>query len=197
MSIDAIKLRKCKNKACREYFSPSRPLQSVCSPGCAISLSRYKAAALVAKSQKQTRSVDKAALDKLQPKSYWLKRAQTAFNAFIRERDYNLPCISCGRFHDGKYDAGHYRSVGAMPALRFHELNVHKQCVPCNQHKSGNILEYRIRLIPKVTQEIVDWLEKDHPALKLSIPDIQAIEAMYKAKTKALLAERETNMVAA
>ncbi|EOX5450526.1 recombination protein NinG, partial [Escherichia coli] len=32
----------------------------------------------------------------LKPRSYWIKQAQQAVNAFIRERDRDLPCISCG-----------------------------------------------------------------------------------------------------
>ena len=197
MSADTINLRRCKNKACNEYFTPVRKMQAVCCHGCAISLSRYKAAAKVAKAQKVERAADKVKLENLQPKSYWLKRAQTAFNAFIRERDRELPCISCGRHHEGQYHAGHYRSVGAMASLRFHEWNVHKQCAPCNNHKSGNVLEYRIRLIPRIGADNVAWLEKDHPVLKQTIPEIQAIEKMYKDKLKALLAERELTMEAA
>ena len=197
MNADAINLRRCKNKACNEMFTPVRKMQSVCSHGCAISLSRYKAAAKVAKEQKAVRAADKVALENLQPKSYWLKRAQTAFNAFIRERDKELPCVSCGRHHEGQHHAGHYRSVGAMASLRFHEWNVSKQCAPCNNHKSGNILEYRIRLIDKIGVENVAWLEKDHPVLKLSIPEIQAIEKMYREKLKALVSGFEMNMEAA
>ncbi|MGG5838840.1 recombination protein NinG, partial [Huaxiibacter chinensis] len=33
----------------------------------------------------------------LQPLSQYHKRAQIAFNAFIRQRDAGQPCISCGR----------------------------------------------------------------------------------------------------
>ncbi|WP_221290116.1 recombination protein NinG [Massilia aurea] len=61
-----------------------------------------------------------------------------------------LRCISCGRHHTGIRDAGHYRSDGAQPALRFHEDDADKQCVPCNQHKGGNAIEYRIALRTRI-----------------------------------------------
>ena len=49
---------------------------------------------------------------KLKSRSEWLKEAQAVFNKFIRLRDKDQPCISCGRYHQGQYHAGHYRSVG-------------------------------------------------------------------------------------
>lgn len=73
-----------------------------------------------------------------------------------------------------------------MPALRFEELNVHKQCVPCNQHKAGNIVEYRIRLVERIGLALVEWLEQDHPPAKFTIEDAQRIKAHYKQKLKEL-----------
>ena len=135
----------------------------------------------------------KARREALKTRSDWLKEAQAAFNSFIRKRDEKLPCISCGRFHTGSYDAGHYRSVGAMSFLRFDEANCHKQCVPCNQFKSGNILEYRLGLIKKIGQAAVDYLENDHPPLALRIEEIKAIKATYKAKLRELEAHEDDN----
>ena len=103
-------------------------------------------------------------------------------------RDKDEPCISCGRYHVGKYDAGHYRSVGACPELRFCELNVHKQCVPCNQHKSGNVIEYRINLVNKIGADKVTWLERqDQEPKKYTVEECKAIIAYYKAKCKELV----------
>lgn len=58
------------------------------------------------------------------------KKAQAAFNAFIRARDAGQPCICCGQplgMGDigGRYDAGHYRSTGSASHLRFDEANCH------------------------------------------------------------------------
>ena len=53
--------------------------------------------------------------EKLKSRSDWLKDLQRVFNEFIRLRDADLPCISCGRYHQGQWHAGHYRSVGGLP----------------------------------------------------------------------------------
>lgn len=169
--------KKCAH--CREPFTPRTPLSVACSVDCAVEVAA--AARLIA--ERKTDKVRKLALKTRQD---WLREAQAAFNAFIRARDAELGCISCGQFHDRHWDAGHYRSVGAQPALRFDENNVHKQCVHCNQHRGGNIVEYRIRLVQKIGQSAVELLEIEHAPAKYSIEDAQRIKAVYKAKLKAL-----------
>lgn len=156
----------------------------VCSPDCAKAIAlavRNKAERKVAAAE---RVKDRAKKESLKTRQQWLKEAQAAFNSWIRWRDRDLPCISCGRHHQGAHDAGHYRSVGAMPALRFHEDNVAKQCVPCNQHKSGNVLECRIGLLARIGAERVAFLEGPHEPAKYTIEDAKRIKAEYKARLK-------------
>ena len=114
------------------------------------------------------------------------RQAQAAFNKFIRIRDAADPCISCGRHHSGQYHAGHYKSRGAHPELRFEELNCHKQCSPCNNHLSGNIVNYRPRLIDKIGLDNVEWLEGPHDIVKYTCEDLKQIELKYKTKVKEL-----------
>ena len=128
----------------------------------------------------------KMRLAKLKTKSAWLKEAQAEFNKFIRLRDINNPCISCGRSHDGQYHAGHFLSVGACAELRFNEDNCHKQCAPCNNHLSGNAIRYRARLINKIGLHRVEFLEGPHKPQKHTIKDVQAIRLLYKDKWKEL-----------
>jgi hypothetical protein len=172
-----MKPRHCK--VCKELFAKQRMGQVVCGPACAVKLAQESRA----KIERHNVRVRKEAI---KTRSDWLREAQAAFNAFIRARDEHLPCISCGRYHLGAWDAGHYRSVGSMPALRFHEDNVHRQCVPCNQHKSGNAIEYRIGLLARIGAERVAFLEGPHEPAKYTIDDAKAIKAEYKAKLKAL-----------
>lgn len=181
MKPDAATLAvKIRRKCCIcKINPPANPMAKVCSTACAIQLAQEER-------QKRERREIKERRESMKTRSDWLREAQTAFNAFIRERDAPLPCISCGRHHQGAHDAGHYRSVGAMPALRFHEDNCHKQCVPCNQHKSGNILEYRLGLLARIGLERVAFLEGPHEATKYSIDDAKGIKALYKAKLKEL-----------
>ena len=120
-----------------------------------------------------------------QDRSWWLDQARTAFNQFIRLRDRNLPCISCGRHHTGQYHAGHYRAAGNYSGLRFDERNVHKQCKPCNADLSGNLVDYRTGLLERVGSEVVDWLErKDHPPRRWEIEELKTIRKWYKRKIK-------------
>jgi hypothetical protein len=120
----------------------------------------------------------------LKTRSEWMQDLQDVFNTFIRTRDKDKPCISCGTF-TGKMNAGHYKSVGGSPELRFNELNVHKQCEYCNTHLSANLIEYRIGLVKRIGVEQVEFLErKDHAPLKLTVDEIKEQIKVYKEKIK-------------
>lgn len=137
-----------------------------------------------AKKSAESKRRDREKLKSLKSRSEWLKEAQTVFNKYIRLRDESLPCVSCGRFHEGQWHAGHYLSVGAHPELRFNEMNVWRQCQPCNSHLSGNQINYRKELVNRIGIESVEWLEGKHEPLKLTIPEVQALIAEYKEKIK-------------
>ncbi|HEI8521668.1 TPA: recombination protein NinG [Proteus mirabilis] len=191
------KLRRRRCKICREWFIPKQSFQNWCSPEHGFELSeqrrnkdREKA---LAKLKKENQKKEREAKDKLKarklavkPLSYFTKQAQTAFNAFIRERDKDEPCISCGRFHEGQYHAGHYRTTGANPELRFDEDNCHKQCAPCNNHLSGNIENYTPRLIEKIGQERFERLMGSHELPKWKREDYERIRDHYRVKLKEL-----------
>lgn len=143
--------------------------------------------------KREQRKTDKERKEKLKTKSEHLAEAQAVFNKYIRLRDRLKPCISCDTTTAPQYCAGHYRSIGACPELRFSELNVHKQCNKfCNMSKSGNILEYRIRLIDRIGVDNVEWLEGPHEPLKLTIEDIKEIKIKYRNRCQALEAARFT-----
>ena len=173
------KLKKCK--VCENRFQLFRSTQKVCSPNCALELARVDAA----KKEKKQHSAAKRKL-KDEDRSFQLKKTQQIFNSYIRLRDDSSPCISCLRFHSGQYHAGHYRTVGANPELRFDDRNCHKQCSACNNHLSGNIVNYRINLINKYGVEFVDYLEGPHEAKRYTIEDLKEIQNIYKLKIKEL-----------
>ena len=54
---------------------------------------------------KVDRALTRAKRESLKSKAQWAKEAQTEFNRFIRLRDADQPCISCGRHHQGQYHA--------------------------------------------------------------------------------------------
>ncbi|WP_373031628.1 recombination protein NinG [Sulfurovum sp.] len=177
-----MRKKKCKAKGCSAKFTPVSSLQAACSVKCAMLLVNEKNDA----KRKRKAKADTLKLEAIQPLSYWVKKAQAACNAFIRERDKGDPCISCGRYHTGQYHAGHYISTGARRELRFHPANIHKQCQPCNTHLSGNPILYRSWLIKKVGQEMVEYLENYNGIQKMTVDEIKDIEAHYKELLKSL-----------
>jgi len=148
-----------------------------------------KSRAIKAKSDNKAHSDRKKAFNN-NDKALRAKEAQKAFNAYIRLRDDKEPCISCQRHHKGQYHAGHYKTVGARPDLRFDEDNCHKQCAPCNNHLSGNIGEYITNLINKIGQKRVDALTLVR-TVKYTCDDLKGIELIYKDKFKKLRMNNE------
>ena len=180
------KPKKCRVAACRASFVPSRMGQAVCSPACAlIDGPRHAPKARKALADIERKDI-KVRKEKLKSRADHLKDTQQAFNAWIRARDAALPCVSCGRHHEGQYHAGHYRTVGANPELRFEPLNAWKQCAPCNNHLSGNLINYRISLLQRIGEEKVAWLEGPHEAKRYTVDELKAMTAEYRAKTREL-----------
>ncbi len=121
--------------------------------------------------------------EKTLTKTDWLNALQVIFNTYIRERDKQDNCISCGKTSN-RYDAGHYYAVGNYSFLRFHEDNAHKQCsFNCNKSLHGNFHEYTIRLKQKIGEEKVRWLEEHrHDTLEITIPEIKKLMKTYRFK---------------
>lgn len=174
------KPRPCKH--CGKPFAPVRPMQSVCSPRCAAQ--KIKADKAQERAQIRTRK------EAIKTIPVLLREAQIVFNAWIRERDKHRPCISCDApppdlsgLHSGR-DAGHYRSVGSASHLRFHEDNVHGQCVECNQWKAGNAVDYRLGLVKRIGINRVDALESNNEPHKWTHDELRGIRDTYRQKLK-------------
>lgn len=189
--------RKCANQSCRQWFHPTRYGQIVCCYECASAVAKAQTAknraeALRAEKKRQSEQEKAERLRQaerrqaVKPLSHFIRQAQQAFNEFIRYRDRNLPCISCGRHHDGQYHAGHFRTTGANPELRFSEDNCHKQCSACNNHLSGNLINYRPALIHKIGQARFDALMGPHELPKWKRDDYIRIRDEYREKLKEL-----------
>ncbi len=196
--------RKCKalhdGVKCGNKFEPKFQQQQWCSDHCqdlyvkqtldkVRAKQEQKAKKAKAEKEKAERASFRARKEKLKSKSDWKKEAQAAFNKFIRLRDKDLPCISCGTIGEagglgGYWDAGHYRSRGANPELAFVEDNCHKQCKRCNRQLSGNVTNYRINLIKRIGQERVDIVEGNHSMTNYTAEDYKAIKKNYISKCK-------------
>jgi peptidyl-tRNA hydrolase len=166
-----------------------RSMQKVCGALCAAAWAKKLSEQKAARAQRDERKSLREALEKAKTRATHLKELQAAFNAWVRARDAGQPCISCRRHHQGQWHAGHYRSVGSEPALRFEPDNVHLQCAPCNTHLSGNLIAYRVNLITKIGLSRVEWLEGPHSPKKLTVAEIVEKKAFYRAEVRRLKRE--------
>lgn len=183
-TAQSIKPKPRRCKVCRAPFEKRSMAHVACSPKCALELA---AAAREKKARKDYQSRKEA----LKTRSDHLKAAQVAFNAFIRYRDRHHLCICCGLplgegAIGGGYDAGHYRSTGSAPHLRFDERNCHAQRKQCNRYGAGRAVDYRTGLIARIGQQEVESLEADQAPRKWSVEELIAIRAEYKKKLKQL-----------
>jgi hypothetical protein len=95
-------------------------------------------------------------MPKLTPLPKLLEKTQKVFNAYIRSRDKELGCISCGAEVE---QAGHYHSQGHHSALRFNSINTNGQCRRCNMFLHGNLIKYRQGLVDRYGEMVVLDLE--------------------------------------
>ena len=185
------KPKKCRVATCRASFVPSRMGQAVCSPKCALATVEVQKAKEKKSLAQAGRRDIKVRKEALKTRGDHIREAQQAFNEYIRTRDQAAGhfCISSGKPLDwsgNAVDAGHYRSVGSAPHLRFDERNCHAQSKQDNRFLSGNAVDYRIGLIARIGQEAVDALESDQSVRKYTVDEIKAIKAKYRAMTKEL-----------
>ncbi|WP_413817716.1 recombination protein NinG [Pseudomonas viridiflava] len=187
----APKAEKCRIPECRASFVPQRLGQAVCSSACAIlDAPKNQANARKALAEVERKEI-KVRKENLKSRSDFVRECQQAFNEFIRWRDRAAghPCISSGRPLDwsgNQTDAGHYRSVGSAPHLRFDERNCHAQSKQDNRFLSGNAVDYRIGLIVRIGLAAVEALEADQEPRKHTIEELKALTAKYRAMTRHL-----------
>ena len=169
-------------KACKKEFVPQRSFQSVCSNfECAISYAKAKTKTNQSKDKRKAIKTLKMA-----DRSYLTKIAQQVFNKYIRKRDENLPCYTCGHTGGRQRHASHFRPSGRNSKHRFNEMNVKSACSICNNHLSGNLVPYREALVRDYGLEAVEALENDNEPKKWSIEELKEIIEKYKEMYKKL-----------
>ena len=185
--------KQCRKKVPAESAFVTQ-LRAFCSFEC---LSQFTKSECGSKVITKTRKAEtRERKQKLKTKSDYLKEAQIAFNAYVRARDAKDACISCGQWTEDKYgggwDAGHYRSTGSAPHLRFNLHNCHKQCVKCNRHRSGAAVDYRLRLIEKIGIEKVEALESMNEVKSMRINEeyLIRLKKIFTRKKRKLLQSR-------
>ena len=180
------RLPKCKH--CRERFVPKFPFAKFClkDDACRVAATQFGIAEVKKKANKDWQKEKKELKEKLKSHKDYMKDLQIVFNTFIRLRDKDLPCVSCGTYAAEEFHAGHY-IASTYTAVRFDPLNVWKQCSKCNTHLRGNSVPYRIELIKRIGLAEVERIEnKRHDTTKFTIPELKAKIAHYKSQIKIL-----------
>ena len=114
---------------------------------------------------------------------------QKVFNEFIRSRDLNKPCISCGQVKE--LQAGHFYSVRNYDGLRFDEDNCHGECIRCNCFDDDHLIGYSVNLIRRIGSERFVLLQEraisyKKNGRKWSRSEIEELIRIYKEKIKSL-----------
>lgn len=200
------KLKTCP--ICETEYIPRSSLQKVCHDWhCALEFNKQRDAEIAAR---EIRKQEKLRRDDLRERRKALKtdnelkaEAQKAFNAFIRARDFDQACISCGvtnppDLHGGQWDCGHFKTVGGFPELRFVECNAFRQCKSCNAGsakygaKAASVERmYRESLAEKFGPELVEWLDGPHEMTNYRRDDFIRIRDEYRKKTRDLIKQQE------
>lgn len=177
-------------KACRQCgreFMPQRSMQAVCGQLCAMRKVRADKTAEKAEERAMTRKRREA----IKTIADRIAEAQTAFNAYIRARDAGKPCICCGKPIEpqkpgGSMDAGHFRSRGSAPQLRFTEDNCFGQRKNCNRPGGTTYAAFRAGVVARIGEERTAAVEAANFSHKWTHEELIEIRARFIAKRKQL-----------
>ena len=162
---------------------PAKPLQKYCTIKC-VPKKTVKAKPVKAKEPTAPRQKPAKEPNRID----YVRILQIVFNQYIRLRDANKRCVSCGKINDGRFDAGHFFPVSTHQQLRFDERNVHGQCRECNSHKSGNFAAYEKGLIYRLGEKTVTDLRAANNQQKLCETELKELIKKYKEKISQLRA---------
>lgn len=188
---------KCKAPGCSNRFVRRSMTHKACGPDCAAALVAQDRAKQAARAARAEAAEHRAKLAAYKPLSHWLKATERVVNHYVLTRDRALPCISCGTYDTVQWEAGHFKSVGAHPEMRFLTRNIHKQCHRCNVQLSGNIHGYRAGLLARYGRQILDELDVPHPLQKYTREGLEEIRADHAAATRAMKAAANDDQASA
>lgn len=152
-----------------------------------IQYARDKVKAKQTKDWQKEKKVLKTALKTL---SELEAEAKKSFQKYIRLRDKDLPCVSCGVNETELWDGGHYKKAEIYSGVIFNEMNCHKQCRKCNRFLGGNELNYRTGLIQRYSEKAVNEIEQlanDTRQFKFTREQLIAKKIQYDIKIKEIL----------
>jgi hypothetical protein len=186
----ALKPRRCRS--CGNSFTPISSMSKACSVPCALDLVRQANARKEARAKREERVATRVAKEKLKTRREWIAEAQVAVNKVARLRDLlaGYGCISCGarpqQKFGGTFDAGHYRSVGSAPHMRYYLPAIRGQCVRCNRDLGGSAVNFRKGLVERIGIERVEEIESMQWTAKWSIEYLQRLKKVMNKKARRL-----------
>jgi len=145
-----------------------------------------KAKSIIKSDKNKKHKIDR---EKLKTLGQYEMDAKRSFQKFIRLRDTNENCISCGNSQSDIFDGGHFRKAELYSGVIFNELNCHKQCRYCNRFLGGNEANYRNGLVKRIGEFKLAELEQlaiDTKIYKYTKQELIDIKKMYDLKIKEL-----------
>lgn len=182
------KPKRCK--VCKGEFTPARPMQHVCSPGCAVAVVSAKREKERERKELEERRADRAKRRAMKTISQLEGDCRRIVQKIARIRDRHDGCISChmGPNYGGQWHGSHYRAHGGCSSLQFHLWNIHKACAQCNLFKGGNREGYVQGLLskPGYGLERLEWLD--------SCPKSRRFDRGYLLRFKSVMGKRLRRM---
>jgi hypothetical protein len=104
------------------------------------------------------------------------------FASYIRMRDKNKPCISCGKYIE--LECGHFYPRTNL-ALRWDENNCAGQCIECNRYKNGNRSAFGRGIAIRYGESVVEALDiRSQSRIKLKSYELMEKIDYYQNKLK-------------
>ncbi len=180
----AKKLPTCSFSECDKTYAKRNMQHKTCSWQCAIAYTKEVKEKRIAKEKKK--GVDEFN----QNDKKWLKKqARIYCHKYIRLRDKDLPCVSCGCQYNelNTLQAGHFKNDGNHAMVRYNEDNLAGQCVRCNMHKGGEEKRYEVELRRRIGDARVDHiLSIAFDVKSYSVVELKEIIDTYKSKIRDL-----------
>lgn len=189
------KVCKIREGGCGKLFRPKRALQLMCSPLCAENHATQKRLKAEEKARRENRIQTREQKEAAKSKPALEKEVRYWMHKWVRLRDQDKGCISSGKAFTtgalgGDFDAGHFRSVGSAPHLKFDERNIHGQSKYDNQFLAGNPVGYERGLRARYGDQMVDELLADDAPRKHTKDDLRAMREHYKVEASRLAKDR-------
>jgi len=149
-----VRYRKCRY--CKEKTVPYGSINPFCFENkCIIKHNEVTTASKKRKAKQELRNNNKSELmEDCQKLAQKIGRQHGRLSGLIN-------CVTCSTplATQIKHDGGHFLPKNNYSEIKLYTLQIHPQCVKCNQHNSGMRHEYKLFMISRYGEEKTEWLE--------------------------------------